>query len=129
MTDAIPRELADELRKEAGDGMEEAVSIRRRIHADPELGLELPRTQELVADQLSAIGLKSVKGQDCSSLVAVLEGDREGPTTLLRADMDALEMPEDTGLEYASKTAGRMHACGHDTHTAMLLGATRILQA
>ena len=128
MTDAMPRELAGELKKEAGDVMEEAVSIRRRIHADPELGLELPRTQELVAGQLSAMGIKSVRGKDCSSLVAVLEGSREGPTTLLRADMDALEMPEDTGLEFSSKAPGRMHACGHDTHTAMLLGATRILQ-
>ena len=129
MTDAMPRELADELKREAGDVMEEAVTIRRRIHAEPELGLELPRTQQLVADQLAAMGLKSVKGKDCSSLVAVLEGEKDGPTTLLRADMDALEMPEDTGLEFSSKTAGRMHACGHDTHTAMLLGATRLLQA
>src|SRR5579863_6025693 len=129
MTDAMPRELADELKREAGDVMEEAVAIRRRIHAEPELGLELPRTQQLVADQLAAMGLKSVKGKDCSSLVAVLEGEKDGPTTLLRADMDALEMPEDTGLEFSSKTAGRMHACGHDTHTAMLLGATRLLQA
>jgi amidohydrolase len=128
MTDAMPRELADDLKREAADAMEEAVSIRRRIHAEPELGLELPRTQELVADQLSALGLKSVRGQECSSLVAVLEGSREGPTTLLRADMDALEMPEDTGLDFSSKTSGRMHACGHDTHTAMLLGAARILQ-
>ncbi|HWE55095.1 MAG TPA: M20 family metallopeptidase [Acidimicrobiales bacterium] len=127
MTDAISPELAQELRQETDRLMDDVVAIRRRIHAEPELGLELPRTQELVADELARIGLTSVKGQSCTSLVAVLEGDREGPTTLLRADMDALAMPEDTGLEFASKQPGRMHACGHDTHTAMLLGATRIL--
>lgn len=125
----IPPSLAEELLSEAGEHMDEAVAIRRRIHTEPEIGLELPRTQELVVDQLSQIGLKSATGQSCSSVVAVLEGDREGPTTLLRADMDALEMPEDTGLEFASKVKGRMHACGHDAHTAMLLGATRLLHA
>jgi len=125
--DALPADLAADLHQAAAATMEEAVAIRRRIHAQPELGLELPRTQELVADRLAAIGLRTVKGRDCSSVVAVLEGDREGPTTLLRADMDALEMPEDTGLDFASQMPGRMHACGHDTHTAMLLAATRIL--
>lgn len=129
MTVGIPPSLADDLRREAGELMDEAVAVRRRIHAEPEIGLELPRTQELVADQLSRLGLATVAGRTCSSVVAVLEGDREGPTTLLRADMDALEMPEDTGLEFASKVKGRMHACGHDAHTAMLLGATRLLLA
>lgn len=127
MTEGISSGLAEELTRHAGAAMEEATEVRRRIHADPEVGLELPRTQELVADRLAAIGLRTVKGHGCSSVVAVLEGDRDGPTTLLRADMDALEMPEDTGLEFASRSAGRMHACGHDSHTAMLLGATRIL--
>ncbi len=107
--------------------MEDAVDTRRRIHADPEIGLELPHTQELVASKLAQLGLRMVMGRGCSSVVAVIEGDRPGPTTLLRADMDALEMPEDTGLEFASRTAGRMHACGHDAHTAMLLGAARLL--
>ncbi len=127
MSEGISPGLAEELKRDAGAVMEEAIEVRRRIHADPELGLELPRTQELVADRLAAIGLRTVKGRDCSSVVAVLDGEQDGPTTLLRADMDALEMPEDTGLEFASRSAGRMHACGHDSHTAMLLGATRIL--
>ena len=127
MTEGIRPALAEDLSLQAGDVMERAVAVRRRIHADPEIGLDLPRTQELVADELSSMGLRTVRGQGCSSVVAVLEGDREGPTTLLRADMDALEMPEDTGLEFASKVKGRMHACGHDAHTAMLLGATRLL--
>lgn len=128
MTEGIPPDLGEDLVRQAGDLMEETVAVRRRIHAEPEIGLELPRTQELVAEQLTNMGLATVMGDSCSSVVAVLEGDREGPTTLLRADMDALEMPEDTGLEYASKVKGRMHACGHDAHTAMLLGATRLLQ-
>lgn len=127
MSEAIPGALAEELSRQAGEMMDEAVAVRRRIHSEPELGLELPRTQELVAEQLSAIGLDSVRGKSCSSVVAVLDGDQPGPTTLLRADMDALEMPEDTGLEFASKVHGRMHACGHDTHTAMLLAATKLL--
>ena len=120
-------QLAEELKAGAADLMEEAVAVRRSIHSHPELGLELPRTQELVAGKLEALGLTPTLGQGCSSLVAVLEGEREGPTTLLRADMDALEMPEDTGLEFASGIRGRMHACGHDAHTAMLLGAARLL--
>jgi amidohydrolase len=127
MSETIPPALAEELVREARSGMEDTVAVRRRIHAEPELGLELPRTQQLVVEQLSAIGLRTISGQSCTSVVAVLEGEREGPTTLLRADMDALEMPEDTGLEFASRVRGRMHACGHDAHTAMLLGATRLL--
>jgi amidohydrolase len=127
MSGSIAPELAGALKEAAGSVMADAIELRRRFHADPELGLDLPHTQELVARRLEQIGLATVKGRDCSSVVAVLEGDRDGPTTLLRADMDALEMPEDTGLEFASATAGRMHACGHDTHTAMLLSATRVL--
>jgi amidohydrolase len=128
MADLISPELAAAVREDASGAMESAVAIRRQIHSEPEIGLDLPRTQELVVEELSKIGLKSISGQGCSSVVAVLEGDREGPTTLLRADMDALEMPEDTGLEFSSKVRGRMHACGHDTHTSMLLSAARILQ-
>jgi hippurate hydrolase len=127
MSDAIAPALAGELPRQARDVMEHAVSVRRRIHAEPEIGLDLPRTQELVAAELGAMGLRTVKGGSCSSVVAVIEGEEEGATTLLRADMDALEMPEDTGLEFASKVRGRMHACGHDAHTAMLLGAARLL--
>ena len=104
-----------------------AISVRRRIHADPEIGLELPRTQEHILERLSEIGLTGARGRQCDSVVAVLEGDQPGPTTLLRADMDALEMPEDTDVDFSSKVDGRMHACGHDAHVAMLLGAARVL--
>src|SRR5579863_2019908 len=128
MADSAP--LADpRLVEEAGAQMDAAVEIRRHIHAHPEIGLELPATQELILEKLGDLGLAGVTGRDCSSVVAVLEGDQDGPTTLLRADMDALEMPEDTGFEFSSKVDGRMHACGHDAHVAMLLGASRLLEA
>ena len=128
VADPIAPELAATLIDDAAAQMERAVDVRRRLHATPELGLELPTTQGVVGEELAAMGIRSVAGEGCSSLVAVIDGERDGPTTLLRADMDALPMPEDTGLEFASKVAGRMHACGHDAHTAMLLGAARVLQ-
>jgi amidohydrolase len=105
----------------------EIVDLRRRIHRRPELGLELPETQRLVAAQLTAIGLEPRLGRGLSSVTAVIGGDRPGRTVLLRADMDALPMTEESGLEFASEVAGAMHACGHDTHVAMLLGAARLL--
>lgn len=116
-----------ELVKDGGLQLEEAVRVRRHIHAHPETGLELPRTQELILDELAAMGVPGRTGQSCSSVVAEIQGESEGPITLLRADMDALEMPEDTGFDFTSKVDGRMHACGHDAHVAMLLGATRLL--
>ncbi|HEX4865128.1 MAG TPA: M20 family metallopeptidase [Acidimicrobiales bacterium] len=113
---------------DAGKILSDAVSVRRRIHSHPETGLELPRTQALILEELESIGLAAETGTRVSSVVGVIEGDLPGPTTLLRADMDALEMPEDTELPFASEIDGRMHACGHDAHVAMLLGATRLLQ-
>jgi hippurate hydrolase len=117
----------DGLVQEAGTHLEEAVTVRRRIHSHPECGLDLPVTQQLVLEQLSDMGLPAETGGGCSSVVAQIAGDQNGPVTLLRADMDALEMPEDTGIECSSKIDGKMHACGHDAHVAMLLGATRVL--
>ncbi|HET9733145.1 MAG TPA: M20 family metallopeptidase [Acidimicrobiales bacterium] len=114
---------------DAGRLLDDMVALRRDLHTHPELGLELPRTQRVVLEALDAMGLVLEEGRATTSVVAVLEGDRPGPTTLLRGDMDALPMPEDTGLPYASATPGVMHACGHDAHTAMLVGAARILHA
>jgi amidohydrolase len=128
MADAIHPGIPPEIVSDAGGVMDGAVEVRRRIHARPETGLDLPVTQALILDALDGLGLSAQAGQRCSSVVSVIEGDQSGPTTLLRADMDALEMPEDTGLEYASRVDGRMHACGHDAHVAMLLGAATILQ-
>jgi hippurate hydrolase len=112
---------------EAGQALDAAVALRRRLHARPETGLDLPITQGVVLEELDGLGLEVATGTAATSVVAVLVGDRPGPTTLLRADMDALEMPENTGLEFASTAEGKMHACGHDAHVAMLVGATRIL--
>jgi hippurate hydrolase len=112
---------------EADALLESAVVLRRRLHAHPELGLDLPRTQEAVLDALDGHGLATSTGRTTSSVVAVLEGDKPGPTTLLRGDMDALPMPENTGLPFASEVEGAMHACGHDAHVAMLAGAAQLL--
>ena len=84
----------------------DSVELRRRIHAEPELGLELPKTQRLVLDALDGLGLDVRTGTSVTSVVADLEGGAPGPTILLRADMDALPMPEDTGLDYASTIDG-----------------------
>ncbi len=107
---------------------DDVVAIRRRIHRRPEVGLDLPQTQSVTIEELAKLGLKGTKGHALSSVVAVIAGGRPGPTVLLRADMDALPLQEDTGLAFASETNGTMHACGHDTHVAMLLGAARLLQ-
>jgi hippurate hydrolase len=103
------------------------VALRRRLHQHPELGLRLPLTQVSVLDELADLPLKVHTGRSVSSVVAVLEGDRPGPTVLLRADMDALPLTERTGLPFTSTVDGVMHACGHDTHTAMLASAARLL--
>lgn len=112
-----------------GDGAEildELVELRREIHMDPELGLDLPRTQERVTKALEDLPLEITLGEDLSSVTAVLRGGKPGPTVLLRGDMDALPVKEETGLPYAA-TGDTMHACGHDMHTAGLVGAAKIL--
>jgi len=104
-----------------------AVALRRRIHAKPELGLDLPQTTEAVLDGLRGLEVDIARGPSTSGLVVSLSGAKPGRTILLRGDMDALPMPEETGLDYASEIAGRMHACGHDAHTAMLVQAVHLL--
>jgi amidohydrolase len=84
-------------------------------------------TRSAVLDELADLPLSVHRGESCSSVVAVLEGERAGPTVLLRADMDALPLTEQTGLSYSSRIEGSMHACGHDTHAAMLASAARVL--
>jgi amidohydrolase len=117
----------DGLRQQAGALLGPAVGLRRRVHAHPELGLHLPHTQQLVLEALDGLGFEVHRGRAATSVVATIQGGRPGPTTLLRADMDALPMPEDTGLPYSSEVDGAMHACGHDAHVAMLAGAARII--
>ena len=103
--------------------------LRHQIHREPEIGLNLPQTQQKVLDALDGLPLELTRGRALSSVTAVLRGGRPGPTVLLRGDMDALPITERTGLDYASAVTGVMHACGHDLHTAMLAGAARILSA
>ena len=103
--------------------------MRRRLHRTPEVGLHLPATQAIVVEELRALGLEPRPGRATTSVTAVVDGARPGPTILLRADMDGLPLTEETGLPFASERPGTMHACGHDTHMAMLLGAARLLVA
>jgi hippurate hydrolase len=117
------------LADEAGAVLDDVVALRRDIHRRPELGLDLPETQARVLDALDGLGLRITTGDAQSSVIADLDGGEAGPTVLLRADMDALPMPEDTGLDFASEHDGVMHSCGHDAHTAMLVGAARLLVA
>ena len=106
----------------------ELVAIRRDIHAHPETAFEESRTAALVAGKLRDWGLEVTEGIGGTGVVATLKGRRPGQRAIgLRADMDALFIPEATGKPYASTVAGKMHACGHDGHTTMLLGAARML--
>ena len=118
-----PREIL----AEANAMLDDTIQLRRRIHRHPELGLTLPRTQSAILEALDGLALDVRTGQRTTSVVARLRGARPGPTILLRGDMDALPMPEDTGLPFASEVPNTMHACGHDGHTAMLVGAARLL--
>ena len=118
-----------EVRDDAVQISGELVELRQAIHADPEIGLDLPRTQEKVLAAIDGLPLEVTTGRALSSVTAVLRGTRPGETVLLRGDMDALPVTEATGLPYASRNDGVMHACGHDLHTAMLVGAARLLAA
>lgn len=117
----------DGLRDEAGALLPETVEMRRKMHRRPELGLHLPETQATVLEALDGLDLEIETGDECSWVVATLDSGTPGPTMLLRGDMDALPMPEDTGLPYASEIDGAMHACGHDAHTAMLASSAKVL--
>jgi hippurate hydrolase len=121
--------LTETLLEEARAISGRIVSLRRAIHAEPELGLQTPRTRDKVRAELADLPLEWAEGPSTTGAVATLKGGRPGPAVLLRGDMDALPMQEETGLDFASSIPGMMHACGHDTHTAMLAGAARILAA
>jgi hippurate hydrolase len=125
-----PTEIGiDGLLEEARAILPDTIEVRRRIHRRPEIGLDLPLTQAVVVEELRRLGLEPVLGKSLSSVSATIDGGRPGPTILLRGDMDALPLNEDTGLDFSSEIDGAMHACGHDTHVAMLLGAARLLVA
>ena len=110
------------------DMSEEMAGWRQHIHAHPELALDCHETAKFVVERLREFGISEIhEGLAKTGVVAVIEGQGPGPVIGLRADMDALPMEEQTGVPYASTVPGRMHACGHDGHTAMLLGAAKHL--
>ena len=115
------------VRAHAQDLLGDTIAMRRTLHEWPELGNELPITRDRVLESLEGLPLSITTHESTSGIVALLEGSKPGPTMLLRGDMDALPMPEDTGLDFASHVDGCMHACGHDTHTAMLSSAAHLL--
>jgi amidohydrolase len=116
---------------EAQEMLPDAITLRRRIHQQPELGLDLPMTTQAVLDGLQGLDVGIARGPSTSGLLVSLTGTKprsqSGRTILLRGDMDALPMAEETGLDFASEIPGRMHACGHDSHTAMLVQAVHLL--
>ena len=103
------------------------IGMRRHIHRHPELSCQERETTAYILAELADIGIPAVTFDGITGCVGVIEGGRPGPTVMLRADIDALPIREDSGVEYQSVNEGVMHACGHDCHTAMLLGAARIL--
>ena len=114
--------LHAELLEQARSLEPQITALRRAIHAEPELGLHTPLTRDKVRAALAHLPLTWREGPSTTGLVATLKGGAgAGRRVLLRGDMDALEMPEETGLEFSSQFAGRMHACGHDAHTAMFM--------
>ena len=112
---------------EAKDIQNDLATIRRHIHQEPEIGLDLPKTQAKIVAALDGLGLEVSTGKSLSSVTAVRRGAKSEKTVLLRADMDALPVTELTDLAYKSQIDGAMHACGHDLHVAMLIGAAKLL--
>jgi amidohydrolase len=103
------------------------IALRRDFHANPELAFQETRTSEKIASVLADLGIEVRRGIATTGLVGLVRGQGGGPTIALRADMDALPIEENTGLPFSSRNPGVMHACGHDGHMAMLLGAAMLL--
>ncbi len=119
--------LQPDLDAHADAHLARAIELRRHLHAHPELGNHLPETKARVLDALAPLDLEITHSKQTSSFVATLSTGRPGPCLLLRADMDALPLTEESGVDFASQNEGAMHACGHDAHTAMLVGAAHLL--
>lgn len=125
----FPANMSAEIRRLVASVNPAVVELRRDIHRHPERSKREQRTADLVARYLDALGLQVIRGAKIYSIVATLKGDTGGKTVALRADMDALKLQEETGLPFASENEGVMHACGHDAHTAILLGVAKILSS
>lgn len=121
--------IESNFRELAAAHRDEIISVRRHLHQYPELGFRERLTSAFVADALTRLGLSVRQGVADTGVVALLETGRPGPCLAVRADMDALPLTEATGLPFASRHDGVMHACGHDGHMAMVLGAARMLTA
>ncbi|HOJ09255.1 MAG TPA: M20 family metallopeptidase [Clostridiales bacterium] len=119
--------IHDEVKKIADDIYAKLIDIRRGIHKFPELGLKTYRTAELITGHLTGLGVEVTKAADGSGVVGLIRGKAGSKTVALRADIDALPVNEENSFEYRSCISGAMHACGHDFHTACLLGASEIL--
>ena len=128
VTDIDRAGVRSEILRRAAELQQELVQIRRTIHATPELAFEEVETSRLVAERLERIGLVPRRIAR-TGVITTIEGEHPGRCVALRADMDALPIQEETGLDFASRIPGRMHACGHDAHTAMALGAGMILRS
>jgi amidohydrolase len=126
MTSAPTTQRSD-LVQAARSQLASCIELRRAIHQEPELGLDLPLTQAKVLAALKGLPLDIKKGNGTTSVMADLRGALPGRTIILRGDMDALPLQEDTDVPFKSRHDGRMHACGHDAHTAMLAGAAHVL--
>ena len=117
--------ISQELLTQATAMGPELIALRRALHQEPEFALQLPKTQQKILDAIQGLG-EITLGKNLTSIVLVIEGSKPGPTVLLRADMDALSVQEETGVDFAS-TNGFMHACGHDLHMASGVGAAKLL--
>ena len=113
--------------KRTNEVSDEIIQVRRRIHQNPELGFEEVETSRLVSQELEKLGIPHRTGVGRTGVVGIIEGGAPGKTLVIRADMDALPIQEPEELPFASKVPGKMHACGHDAHTAALLGVANVL--
>lgn len=119
--------MAIDFTTQANGLREELVERRRDLHRHPEIGFEEVRTAGIVAAELQELGLEVQTGVGKTGVVGVLDGEHDGPTVMVRADMDALPVTEETSTDYSSTIPGKMHACGHDGHTTILLGVAKLL--
>ncbi|MFX0185059.1 MAG: M20 family metallopeptidase, partial [Candidatus Hodarchaeota archaeon] len=119
-------ELKQKIIREAKDLEKYVIKIRRSIHMNPETAFEEENTAQLIEEELQKMGYRTQRAAK-TGVIASIKGLNKGKTVALRADIDALNIIEENDFSYRSKNLGKMHACGHDSHTAMLLGAARIL--